>query len=172
MRRRRTRSVAPVKLFGHQADFQGGVHCAMVTLAAFFYRLNSGRGQVIDLSQQECLAPMIELNWPFYSYAGKEITRLGGRFNPQPADVFECADGKVLMTVYGDHIWRRFVEFMGNPDWARNEAYNDAFGRVHHGEAIKERSPVDGAMEGERPMPRAAGIAGANRAGQHRRGGL
>jgi crotonobetainyl-CoA:carnitine CoA-transferase CaiB-like acyl-CoA transferase len=131
-------SVAPVKLFGHQADFQGGVHCAMVTLAAFFYRLTSGRGQVIDLSQQECLAPMIELNWPFYSYAGKEITRLGGRFNPQPADVFECADGKVLMTVYGDHIWRRFVEFMGSPQWARNEAYNDGFGRFHHGEAIKQ----------------------------------
>ncbi|HEY2104191.1 MAG TPA: CoA transferase, partial [Candidatus Binataceae bacterium] len=130
-------SVAPVKLFGHQADFQGVVHCAMVTLAAFFYRLTSGRGQVIDLSQQECLAPMIELNWPFYSYAGKEITRLGGRFNPQPADVFECADGKVLMTVYGDHIWRRFGEFMGNPQWARSAAYNDGIGRFHHGEAIK-----------------------------------
>lgn len=132
-------SVAPVKLFGHQADFQGGVHCALVTLAAFFYRLGSGRGQVIDLSQQECLAPMIELNWPFYSYARKEITRLGGRFNPQPADVFECADGKVLMTVYGDHIWRRFVEFMGNPQWALNEAYHDAFVRVRDGELIKEK---------------------------------
>jgi crotonobetainyl-CoA:carnitine CoA-transferase CaiB-like acyl-CoA transferase len=132
-------STAPVKLFGHQADFQGGVHCAMVTLAAFLCRLACGRGQVIDVSQQECLAPMIELNWPFYSYAGKEITRLGGRFNPQPADVFECADGKVLMTVYGDHIWRRFVEFMGNPQWALDDAVNDAFGRVTHGEMIKEK---------------------------------
>jgi crotonobetainyl-CoA:carnitine CoA-transferase CaiB-like acyl-CoA transferase len=132
-------SRAPVKLFGHQADFQGGVHCAMVTLAAFLYRLGSGRGQQIDVSQQECLAPMIELNWPFYSYAGKEITRLGGRFNPQPADVFECADGKVLMTIYGDHIWRRFVEFMGNPQWALDDAVNDAFGRVTHGEMIKQK---------------------------------
>jgi crotonobetainyl-CoA:carnitine CoA-transferase CaiB-like acyl-CoA transferase len=132
-------SVAPVKLYGHQADFQGGVHCALVTLAAFLYRLRSGRGQVIDLSQQECLAPMIELNWPFYSYAGKEITRLGGRFNPQPADVFECVDGKVLMTVYGDHIWRRFVEFMGSPEWARNPAYQDGIGRFEHGQEIKDR---------------------------------
>jgi crotonobetainyl-CoA:carnitine CoA-transferase CaiB-like acyl-CoA transferase len=115
------------------------VHGALVTLASFFYRMKSGRGQVIDLSQQECLAPMIELNWPFYSYAGKEITRLGGRFNPQPADVFECADGKVLMTVYGDHIWRRFVEFMGSPQWACNEAYKDGFGRFEHGEFIRNK---------------------------------
>ncbi len=132
-------SQAPVKLFGHQADFQGGVHCAMVTLAAYLYRLGTGRGQVIDVSQQECLAPMIELNWPFYSYAGKEITRLGGRFNPQPADVFQCADGKVLMTIYGDHIWRRFVEFMGNPPWALDDSLKDAFGRVTHGEMIKQK---------------------------------
>jgi crotonobetainyl-CoA:carnitine CoA-transferase CaiB-like acyl-CoA transferase len=132
-------SKAPVKLFGHQADFQGGVHCALATIAAVLYRLACGRGQVIDLSQQECLAPMIELNWPFYSYAGKEITRLGGRFNPQPADVFECADGKVLMTIYGDHIWRRFVEFMGNPQWVSEGGYNDAFARVTHGEFIKEK---------------------------------
>jgi crotonobetainyl-CoA:carnitine CoA-transferase CaiB-like acyl-CoA transferase len=132
-------ALAPVKLVGQQADFQGGVHGALVTLAAFFYRMKSGRGQVIDVSQQECLAPMIELNWPFYSYAGKEITRLGGRFNPQPADVFECADGKVLMTVYGDHIWRRFVEFMGSPQWARNDAYNDGIGRFEHGEFIRNK---------------------------------
>jgi crotonobetainyl-CoA:carnitine CoA-transferase CaiB-like acyl-CoA transferase len=131
-------AVAPVKLYGHQADFQGGVHCAMVTMAVFLYRLASGRGQIIDLSQQECLAPMIELNWPFYSYAGKEITRLGGRFNPQPADVFECADGKVLMTVYGDHIWRRFVEFMGSPQWARDPVYQDGIGRFEHGQKIKD----------------------------------
>jgi crotonobetainyl-CoA:carnitine CoA-transferase CaiB-like acyl-CoA transferase len=130
-------ALAPAKLFGHQADFQGGLHGALVTLAAFYYRLKSGRGQVVDVSQQEILAPMIELNWPFYSYAGKEITRLGGRFNPQPADVFECADGKVLMTIYGEHIWRRFVEFMGNPQWARQEIYQDAFGRVEHGEEVR-----------------------------------
>ena len=132
-------SIAPVKLFGQQADFQGGVNGALAALGAFFYRMKSGRGQVIDLSEQECLAPMIELNWPFYSYAGKEITRLGGRFNPQPADVFECADGKVLMTVYGDHIWRRFAEFLGNPEWARDEKFNDPFGRVHHGEFIRAK---------------------------------
>ena len=132
-------TIAPVKLFGQQADFQGGVNGALAALGAFFYRMKSGRGQVIDLSEQECLAPMIELNWPFYSYAGKEITRLGGRFNPQPADVFECADGKVLMTVYGDHIWRRFVEFLGNPDWARDEKFDDPFGRVHHGEFIRAK---------------------------------
>ena len=82
---------------------------------------------------------MIELNWPFYSYAGKEITRLGGRFNPQPADVFQCADGKVLLTVYGDHIWRRFVEFLGSPQWALDEKFNNAFGRFHDGAFLRDK---------------------------------
>ena len=132
-------SIAPVKIFGQQAGFQGGVNGALVTLAAFLYRMKSGCGQAIDVSQQECLAPMIELNWPFYSYAGKEISRLGGRFNPQPADVFECADGKVLLTVYGDHIWRRFVEFIGSPDWARDEKFNNAFGRFHDGAFLRAK---------------------------------
>ena len=132
-------SMAPVRIFGQQAGFQGAVNGALVTLAAFLYRMKSGRGQVIDVSQQECLAPMIELNWPFYSYAGKEITRLGGRFNPQPADVFECADGKVLLTVYGDHIWRRFVEFIGRPQWALDEKFNSAFGRFHDGAFLRDQ---------------------------------
>ncbi len=40
----------PLKLYGHQAEFQAGAHGAFLTLAAYWHRLRSGLGQAIDVS--------------------------------------------------------------------------------------------------------------------------
>ena len=57
--------LAPLRLFGSQAEFEGGLHAAMVTLAAIWDRLESGRGQAIDVSEQEALAATLESNFVF-----------------------------------------------------------------------------------------------------------
>src|SRR5208337_4481120 len=84
----------PLKAFGQQGDFQGGVHGAMVTLAAYFSRLKSGKGQAIEISEQEAVAAMLEMNYMHWTYAGRETSRLGQRLLG-PWFILDCADGKI-----------------------------------------------------------------------------
>ncbi len=52
----------PLKYFGAQAEFQAGLHAAMAALGAFWYRDKSGVGQAIEVSEQECMATMLDLS--------------------------------------------------------------------------------------------------------------
>jgi crotonobetainyl-CoA:carnitine CoA-transferase CaiB-like acyl-CoA transferase len=49
--------------------------------------------------------------------------RLPNIFALQPNDMIPCKDGwAVIATPYGEH-WNRFVEVMGDPDWASLEVF-------------------------------------------------
>lgn len=41
----------PLKTSGQQADFQGGLYAAAIILTAGFSRMNTGRGQAIEISE-------------------------------------------------------------------------------------------------------------------------
>src|SRR6185437_6940145 len=61
----------PLKFYGHQAEFQAAAHAAFVALAAYWNRMQSGLGQSIDISIQECLTAFFELAFINYTYSGK-----------------------------------------------------------------------------------------------------
>src|SRR5208337_2218388 len=46
----------PLKPPGQQAEFQGGLYAAAVIVAALLSRMKSGRGQAIEISEQDILA--------------------------------------------------------------------------------------------------------------------
>ena len=60
----------PLKPFGHQAEFQGGIHAARRRWPRYWHRMKSGAGQAIDVCEQECLAAMLELSLVWYTYRG------------------------------------------------------------------------------------------------------
>ena len=86
----------PLKAFGHQADFQGGVHAAVATLGAYYHKLLTGEGQHVDVSIQECIAAILEMNFMHYTYAGNEASRLGRR-SIFPWCMLDCQDGKLFV---------------------------------------------------------------------------
>ncbi len=126
----------PLKAFGHQCDFQAGVHAATVTLAAYRARAKSGRGQALDVSEQECIAAMLEMNFMHYTYAGRETSRLGQR-GLGPWFIGDCADGKIFVICVEEDQWRRLVELMGNPEWAKDELFKDRVSRARNLDALK-----------------------------------
>jgi crotonobetainyl-CoA:carnitine CoA-transferase CaiB-like acyl-CoA transferase len=126
----------PLKCFGHQLDFQGGAHAAMVTLAAYLQRLKSGRGQAVDVSEQECVAAMLEQNFVYYTYAGLQASRLGQRLIG-PWFIADCGDGKIFVFTVEEDQWQRLVEFMGNPEWASDDLFKDRFARGLNNDALK-----------------------------------
>jgi crotonobetainyl-CoA:carnitine CoA-transferase CaiB-like acyl-CoA transferase len=124
----------PLKFGGHQAEIQGGLHAAIATLGAWWHRLETGRGQAIDVSEQECIAAMLSLS--FLPYEGLHVTRLGGGTNVVPWGVFDCIDGQVFIICGDDEQWLRLVELMGDPEWGHDELFKDRESRYQNQDAL------------------------------------
>jgi crotonobetainyl-CoA:carnitine CoA-transferase CaiB-like acyl-CoA transferase len=108
----------------------------MLTLAAYFHRLKTGKGQAIDVSEQECIAAMMEMNFMHWTYAHRETSRLGSRLLG-PWFIGDCADGKLLVVTVEEDQWKRLVELMGNPEWASEEIFKDRIARGQNQDALK-----------------------------------
>lgn len=126
----------PLKCFGSQCDFQGGAHAAFTSLAAWLHRLKSGKGQAIDVSEQEVIAAMLEMNLVHYTYAEREASRLGQRLLG-PWFIADCQDGKIFVLAVEEDQWKRLVELMGNPEWANDELFKDRLSRGANMDALK-----------------------------------
>jgi crotonobetainyl-CoA:carnitine CoA-transferase CaiB-like acyl-CoA transferase len=126
----------PLKCFGSQGDFQGGVHAAALTMAAYFNRLKTGKGQAIDVSEQECIAAMLEMNLMHWTYAHRETSRLGSRLLG-PWFIADCADGQIFALAVEEAQWKQLVELMGNPEWASEDLFKDRIARGQNQDALK-----------------------------------
>ncbi len=125
----------PLKAFGQQADFQGGVHAAVATLGAYYHKLLTGEGQHVDVSIQECIAAILEMNFMHWTYGGKETSRLGRR-SIYPWCMLDCKDGKIFVVNVEEDQWQRMVELMDNPEWASLEIFKDRVTRGQNYDAL------------------------------------
>lgn len=125
----------PLKAFGSQAGFQGGVNAALATMGALFERLSSGLGQHVEVSIQECLAAILELTFEYWPYQSLVASRLGAK-PIQPLDFVECADGWIFLCCVEEHQWRAWVDLMGNPEWASLELFENRLARGSNWDAL------------------------------------
>jgi crotonobetainyl-CoA:carnitine CoA-transferase CaiB-like acyl-CoA transferase len=126
----------PLKAFGAQCEYTGGAYAALASLAAYRHRLKTGAGQAVDVSEQEAVACMLEMNLMHWTYAGRETSRLGTRA-VGPWFIGDCADGKVFALSVEEAQWERLVEFMGNPDWAGEEIFADRVVRGQNADVLQ-----------------------------------
>jgi crotonobetainyl-CoA:carnitine CoA-transferase CaiB-like acyl-CoA transferase len=126
----------PLKLYGHQAEFQAAAHAAFVTLAAYWHRMRSGLGQTIDVSIQECLTAFFELAFINYTYAGKRDTRATPKA-VSPWNIMGTGDGYIYLCCGEQDQWLRLVELMGNPQWAHDERFKDGQHRAENSKALR-----------------------------------
>ena len=126
----------PLKAFGDQSGFQAGVNSAVASLGALFARLATGRGEHVEVSTQECLAAILELTFEFWPYCGLTATRLGAK-PIQPLCFMECRDGWIFLCCVEEHQWKRFVEIMGNPEWAEMELFANRLARGANFDALQ-----------------------------------
>lgn len=126
----------PLKPFGAQCDYHAGAYAALTSLAAYRHKLATGKGRAIDVSEQEAIAAMLEMNLMHWTYAGRETSRLGSRALG-PWFISDCADGKIFVLAVGEDQWERLVELMGNPDWAKEEIFKDRISRAQNMDALK-----------------------------------
>lgn len=126
----------PLKAFGQQCEFQGGLAAATATLGAYYRALGTGIGEHVDLSIQAFIASFLEQAFVYYSYLGRVASRLGQRYM-YPWGMYECQDGLIFIVVPEEDQWERLVEFMGNPEWTTWEIFADRSGRIKNQDALK-----------------------------------
>ncbi|MEE9324484.1 MAG: CoA transferase [Dehalococcoidia bacterium] len=89
----------PLNGIEHQPEYQGGLHAFSAIMAALFWREESGEGQCIDISIQECLGQEHEYTLVNYTHRGQIQERLGNRFEIEhPLTIYPCKDGHISMS--------------------------------------------------------------------------
>ncbi len=129
-------SQEPLKVSAHLADFYTGLCGAAGTLNALYCRDAIGSGQQVDISELEALTPIIDI--PIAVYSG--LKRISIRTSPMfgaPWHIVPCEDGYVHIAGIEERHWQRFVQLMGNPEWANEELFKNATSRGEHWDALK-----------------------------------
>ena len=125
----------PLRAYGDQADYQGGLHACFAALAMYLNRLGGAVPSSIEISEQECIAAMLEMNLMHYTYAGRETSRLGKRVIG-PWLLAECRDGHAFVACAEEPQWQRMVELMGDPEWTHEELFKDRIARGANSDAL------------------------------------
>ena len=116
-------SRAPVKLGGSQVGYWGAATAALATMAAVIGRRETGHGQLIDVSLQEVMVAMMQVNITSTRYLNGNW--IGNRvpLSPPAMGRMTVKDGYVLLTAGDDHHFVALRKLMGNPDWIAGEKW-------------------------------------------------
>lgn len=122
----------PVMSHNAFGDAVGGLNgCAAVLIALIHARL-TGRGQIIDLSQIECMIPFAAPWIVVHSIDGKPPTKYGNR-HPDlvPHGCFRCAgdDSWIVVAISDDAAWPKLAELLGRGDWSDDKQFETAASR-------------------------------------------
>jgi crotonobetainyl-CoA:carnitine CoA-transferase CaiB-like acyl-CoA transferase len=128
--------LAPLKAFGHQADFQAAIAANAATLAAWYRARRTGQGEHIDLSSLAYTATFIEVALIYWTYPGALAHRVGAR-GLNPWGIYECRDGLIFVATPEEDQWQRLIEFMGTPEWATLEIFEGFANRYKNADALR-----------------------------------
>ncbi len=110
----------------------GGLNAASALVIALFHRRRSGRGQHINLSQVECMLPMVA-PWIIEQSAKGVVAPRWGTRHPAyvPHGSFRCTgdDDWVLVAVTTDDQWRSLCRAIGRKDLEAESSLSSFEGR-------------------------------------------
>jgi len=116
-------------------DLPSALLGATAIMAALEYRRTTGKGQWIDLSQYEVGVSTVADALMDYIANGRVQVRAGNDhpcYAPHGAYPCRGNDKWIAIAVRDDAEWRRLVEAMGDPEWAREERFADSLSRWHN----------------------------------------
>jgi crotonobetainyl-CoA:carnitine CoA-transferase CaiB-like acyl-CoA transferase len=122
----------PTMLHAALGDPIGGVSAAAALLLGFMHQKATGAGQHIDLSQVECMLPMVAPSIIEQSATGHTSPRLGNRHPVfTPNGCFPCLgeDQWITLAVRSDEEWQALCRVIHRPDLAADPQLATATGR-------------------------------------------
>ncbi len=142
----------PQKVGVAVADLFTGMYATVAILAALRHRDATGEGQVIDMALLDTQVAMLANLGANYLATGVAPQRVGNAHqNIVPYQVFETADGHLILAVGNDSQFVKFCDVAGCPDLARDPRFMRNADRVRHRDTlvpllaalVKARSKAD-----------------------------
>lgn len=118
-----------------------GVLAAGAVLVALHYRRRTGKGQFIDLSQQEGAIALMGAALMDYQMNGRLAERMGNRSAwAAPQGCYRCRgdDNWLVISVENDEEWAAFCRATGHAEWAEDERFADVLARYGNHDALDE----------------------------------
>ncbi|HET9976340.1 MAG TPA: CaiB/BaiF CoA-transferase family protein [Burkholderiaceae bacterium] len=127
----------PQKVGVAVADLFTGMYATVAILAALRHRDRTGEGQVIDMALLDAQVAMLANLGANYLVTGRAPRRAGNAHqNIVPYQVFEVADGHLILAVGNDGQFRKFCEIAECADLARDPRFARNADRVRHREVL------------------------------------
>jgi crotonobetainyl-CoA:carnitine CoA-transferase CaiB-like acyl-CoA transferase len=102
-------------------DYESGLSAALALTAASYSRGNSGRGQFIDVSQQESMTTLADYVIAQMVAGTMEPTTSRNAFELRgPATFFQTQDGYVYLWLSEPGHWTGLSTLMGDPQWMKD----------------------------------------------------
>jgi crotonobetainyl-CoA:carnitine CoA-transferase CaiB-like acyl-CoA transferase len=113
------------------------MYATVAILAALRHRDRTGCGQAIDMALLDTQVAMLANLGANYLATGVAPQRAGNAHqNIVPYQVFEVADGHIILAVGNDSQFVKFCDVANRPDLAREERFARNQGRVRHRDTL------------------------------------
>ena len=123
----------PQKVGVAVADLFTGMYAATAILAALRHRDLTGQGQAIDMALLDTQVAMLANLSANYLASGAVPQRMGNAHqNIVPYQVFEVADGHMIVAVGNDGQFAKFCDVTGRPEIAQDPRFIRNADRVRH----------------------------------------
>jgi crotonobetainyl-CoA:carnitine CoA-transferase CaiB-like acyl-CoA transferase len=123
----------PQKVGVAVADLFTGMYATVAILAALRHRDRTGEGQVVDMALLDSQVAMLANLGANYLATGVAPARAGNAHqNIVPYQVFEVADGHLILAVGNDSQFAKFCEVAGAAELASDPRFMRNEGRVRH----------------------------------------
>ncbi len=127
----------PQKVGVAVTDVFTGLYAANAIQAALLERVQSGRGQHIDLALFDVQAAVLANQATNYLVGGVIPQRLGNAHpNIVPYQVFPTRNGLIILAVGNDHQFQKFCELAGAPELPSDERFSSNALRVENRQAV------------------------------------
>ena len=118
-------------------DLMTGMYASVAILAALAHRDRTGVGQWIDACLFDSSIAMMSVMNMNYLVGGSSPQRAGNAHqNIVPYQVFQCADGHVIIAVGNDSQFRKFCDIADRPEWAADPRFATNAARVRERDVI------------------------------------
>lgn len=132
---------APIRSGLSFTDPYSGFLGAGAILTALQYRRRTGKGQYIDLSEQEAAIPIVGAALLEYQMTGRIPARTGNRSEwSAPQGCYRCAgdDRWAVISVSDDAEFARMCGAMGHAEWAADDRFATVTARHDNHDALDE----------------------------------
>lgn len=132
-----TADSGPTRLGNPIVDIATGLFSAIGILMALQERTRSGQGQYLDMTLHDCGMALLHPHAANYFLSGKRPVATGNPHpNLAPYSKFRTRTCEIFVAAGNDPAFRKFCEFLGMPDLAKDPRFATNGARVTNREAL------------------------------------